>query len=48
MNLGTRNFPAKSVEKIKTHILCSMPFFSENRAANEVTLQLRQSWTGHK
>jgi hypothetical protein len=29
-------FQPKIVEKIKTHILCSMPSFSENRAVYEM------------
>ena len=29
-------FQTKVVEKIKTHILCSVSFFSENRAVYEI------------
>jgi hypothetical protein len=29
-------FQTKFVEKIKTHILCSVTFFSENRAVYEI------------
>jgi len=36
--LGMRNVSDKFVEKIKTHILCSTPFFVENRAVYELTL----------
>jgi len=30
-------FQTKFVEKIKTHILCSANFFSQNRAVYEIT-----------
>jgi hypothetical protein len=29
-------FQTKAVEKIKTHILCSLTFFFENRAVYEI------------
>jgi hypothetical protein len=32
-------FETKVVEKIKTHILCSVPFFSENRAVYEKIME---------
>jgi hypothetical protein len=31
-----RNISDKSVDKIKTHILCSVIFFSENRSVYEL------------
>jgi hypothetical protein len=34
--LRIRNFSDKIVEKIKTHILCSINFFPENRALYEI------------
>ena len=34
--LRMRNISDKVVEKIKTHILCSITFFFENRAVHEV------------
>jgi len=37
--LRMRNVPDKFVEKIKTHILCSLTFFSENLAGNGKMLE---------
>jgi len=37
INLRIRNVSDKVVEKIKTHILCSISFFSENLAVYETT-----------
>jgi len=34
-----RNFSEKSVGKIKTHVLCSISIFPENRAFYEIMLK---------
>jgi hypothetical protein len=37
--LGWEMFRTKVVEKIKTHILCSINFFPENRAVYDIILK---------
>ena len=37
--LGWEMFQTKVVEKIKTHILCSINFFPENRAVYDIILK---------
>jgi len=41
-------FQARSVEKIKTHILCSITFFPENRAVYEIMWRTFVSRTSHR
>ena len=35
-SLESQMFPTKVVQKIKTHVLCSVTFFSEKRAVYEI------------
>ena len=38
----------KAVKTTKTHILCSVTFFSENRAVYEIVWKIWYSRTGHR